>query len=245
MRVAVISDIHANQHALEAVLEAVDEAGADRIWCLGDAVGYGARPRQCLELVLDRCEVRLRGNHDLAVLGELDVSVFTPGAALAANWTREELGPEGVALLGRLDGSSAEREGIGLYHASPRDPVWEYVVDSELAEYNLGFQSQRISLIGHSHVALYFTRLEEPDRVAAVLAPEGTRCELESGKWLINPGSVGQPRDGDPRAAWALLDTEVPRVEYRRTSYPVDQAAEAILHAGLPPSLAERLYEGR
>lgn len=245
MRVAVISDIHANLPALEAVLSAVDETGVDEVWCLGDAVGYGAQPRQCLELLLDRCAVCLRGNHDLAALGEIDIDTFSPGAASAAIWTRKELGAEGIELLGRLDGSAAEREGIGLYHASPRDPVWEYVIDTELAEDNLSFQKQRISLIGHSHIALYFTRYDETCQISAVLAPEGTRRDLDAGNWLINPGSAGQPRDGDPRSAWALLDTEDPEVEYRRTAYPVEEAAEAILDAGLPRDLAERLFLGR
>ncbi|MCO5316104.1 MAG: metallophosphatase family protein [Solirubrobacterales bacterium] len=245
MRVAVISDIHANLPALNAVLADVEKSGADEIWCLGDAVGYGARPRQCLELLLDRCEICLSGNHDLAATGKIDISVFSPGAARAAIWTREELGNEGLALLEQLGGSSSEREGIGVYHASPRDPVWEYVVDSELAADNIGFQPQRISLIGHSHLALYFTRVDETSRVSAVLAPEGTERDLEFGKWLINPGSVGQPRDGDPRAAWALLDLDSSRVEFRRTGYPVAEAAAAILDAGLPPELADRLFEGR
>lgn len=245
MRVAVISDIHANLPALEAVLEAVDEAGVDEIWCLGDAVGYGARPRQCLELLIERCAICLQGNHDLAALGEIDIRTFSPGAARAAIWTRDELGPEGLELISGLGGSSAEREGIGLYHASPRDPVWEYVVDSELAEDNLAFQPQRISLIGHSHLALYFTRSDESRRISAVLAPEGTRRPLDAGRWLINPGSAGQPRDGDPRAAWVLLDTEAPSVEYHRTRYAVEVAAEAIVTAGLPADLAERLFQGR
>lgn len=245
MRVAVISDIHANLPALEAVLSAVDETGVDQVWCLGDAVGYGAQPRECLELLLERCSVCLRGNHDLAALDEIEIDTFSPGAASAALWTRKELGNEGIELLSRLDASSAEREGIGLYHASPRDPVWEYVIDSELAGDNLSFQPQRISLIGHSHIALYFTRYDETCRISAVLAPEGTSRTLATGDWLINPGSAGQPRDGDPRAAWALLDTGTLEVEYRRTAYPVEEAAEAILEAGLPRDLAERLFLGR
>lgn len=245
MRVAVISDIHANLPALEAVLAAVDETGVDEIWCLGDAVGYGARPRQCLELLIERCTVCLQGNHDLAALGRIDIGTFSSGAARAALWTREELGDEGLELIDGLDGSAAEREGIGLYHASPRDPVWEYVIDSELAEDNLAFQPQRISLIGHSHLALYFTRFDETCRISAVLAPEGTRRSLDAGQWLINPGSAGQPRDGDPRAAWAVLDTGSLTVEYHRTRYPIEEAAAAIIAAGLPEELGGRLFQGR
>jgi len=245
MRAAVISDIHANLPALEAVLADVDAAGADEVWCLGDAVGYGASPRECLDLLAERCAVCLHGNHDLAALGEIDIDTFSPSAAAAARWTRERLGPEGREELRALDGSSAVREGIGLYHASPRDPIWEYVIDSDLAEDNLAVQPQRIALIGHSHISLYFTRIDEMSRISSVLAPEGTRLDLGRGKWLINPGSVGQPRDGDPRAAWAELDTAALTVAFHRVEYPVEAAAEAILAAGLPPQLGERLFQGR
>ncbi len=245
MRVAVISDIHANLPALEAVLAAVDTAGPDEIWCLGDAVGYGAEPRECLDLLIDRCSVCLLGNHDLAALGEIDIGSFSPSAATAAHWTKKTLGQEGQEILRRLDGSSAVREGIGLYHASPRDPIWEYVIDSDLAEDNLSFQTQRIALIGHSHIALYFTRIDEMSRISSVLAPEGTRLSLATGKWLINPGSVGQPRDGDPRAAWAELDTESLEATFHRVEYPVEVAAAAIVAAGLPANLGDRLFQGR
>jgi len=245
MRAAVISDIHANLPALEAVLADVDAAGADEVWCLGDAVGYGASPRECLGLLAERCAVCLHGNHDLAALGEIDIDTFSPSAAASARWTRERLGPEGREELRALDGSSAVREGIGLYHASPRDPIWEYVIDSDLAEDNLAVQPQRIALIGHSHISLYFTRIDEMSRISSVLAPEGTRLDLGRGKWLINPGSVGQPRDGDPRAAWAELDTAALTVAFHRVEYPVEAAAEAILAAGLPPQLGERLFQGR
>lgn len=132
-----------------------------------------------------------------------------------------------------------------MFHASPRDPVWEYVVDSDMAEDNLDFQKERIALIGHSHIALYFTRIDEMSRVSSVLAPEGTELDMTSGKWLLNPGSVGQPRDGDPRAAWAELDTETFRARFHRVEYPVEEAAEAIREAGLPGHLADRLFKGQ
>ncbi|HNH87713.1 MAG TPA: metallophosphoesterase family protein, partial [Solirubrobacterales bacterium] len=121
----------------------------------------------------------------------------------------------------------------------------EYVVDSDLAEDNLDFQEQRVALIGHSHIALYFTRVDEMSRVSSVLAPEGTELEMSAGKWLLNPGSAGQPRDGDPRSAWAELDTESFQARFHRVQYPVEEAAEAIRKAGLPSHLGDRLFKGQ
>jgi predicted phosphodiesterase len=246
MKTAVISDIHANLPALETVLAAVDRADVDELWCLGDAVGYGASPNQCLELLAERCDVLLLGNHDLAAMGAIDISTFSPSAAEAALWTREQLNPGSAEILAGLNGqASARREGIGLYHASPRDPVWEYVIDLELAEDCLEVQSERVCLIGHSHIALYFTRIDELSRITSELVSDGTVKNLAKGQWLANPGSVGQPRDGDPRAAWMELDTESMNATYRRIAYPIESAADAIREAGLPPHLADRLFQGR
>jgi predicted phosphodiesterase len=243
MDVAVISDIHANRHALEAVLSEIDEGGVDEIWCLGDAVGYGAHPAECLTLLEERCSVFLVGNHDLAAVGEIDIATFSPGAARAALWTREHLGQAELDLMRSLS-PSASRGEIGFYHASPRDPVWEYVIETERAEENLNEQKERIALIGHSHIALYFTRIEEMARTTSVLASHGAQIEMTRGQWLVNPGSVGQPRDGDPRAAWLSLDTETLKAEYHRVEYPIEEAAEAIREAGLPSHLADRLFQG-
>ncbi len=244
MNVAVISDIHANRHALDAVLRDIDQAGVDEIWCLGDAVGYGVYPTECVMTLKERCSVMLLGNHDLAALREIDIGTFSPSAAASARWTRENMADEAFEILRGLEGTSARREGIGLFHASPRDPIWEYVVDSDLAEDNLDFQEERVALIGHSHIALYFTRVDEMSRVASVLAPESTDLTLTNGKWLLNPGSVGQPRDGDPRAAWAKLDTTNLTIRFHRVEYPVEEASEAIREAGLPAHLGDRLFKG-
>lgn len=245
MKVAVISDIHANRHALDAVLADIDESGIEEIWFLGDAVGYGAFPGECVLTLKDRCSVFLLGNHDLAALREIDIGTFSPSAAISARWTREHMDEDAFEVLRGLDGTSAEREGIGLFHASPRDPIWEYVVDSDLAEDNLDFQEQRVALIGHSHIALYFTRVDEMSRVSSVLAPEGTELEMSAGKWLLNPGSAGQPRDGDPRSAWAELDTESFQARFHRVQYPVEEAAEAIRKAGLPPIWVTGSFKGQ
>jgi diadenosine tetraphosphatase ApaH/serine/threonine PP2A family protein phosphatase len=245
MKAAVISDIHANLPALEAVLEAIDRNGAEEIWCLGDAVGYGASPNECVDILQDRCTTWLVGNHDLAALGEIDIATFSPSAAEAALWTREALSRSSTAILQGLGPTArGRRAGFGLYHASPRDPVWEYVVETDLAEDCLDMQDERISLIGHSHIALYFTRVDELSRITSELAPDGTRKSLAAGQWLVNPGSVGQPRDGDARAAWMELDTVGMTAAFHRVDYDIETAAAAILEAGLPRHLADRLFQG-
>jgi diadenosine tetraphosphatase ApaH/serine/threonine PP2A family protein phosphatase len=243
MRVAIVSDIHANSHAFEAVLADIDSTDASEMWCLGDLVGYGADPNDCCLIAREHAAVCLAGNHDLAVTGELSLDEFSPGAALAARWTQEVIADEHADWLRSLSPKGGE-DGVGLYHASPRDPVWEYVVSTLLAELCLDAAPERVSLVGHSHVALSFVR---PDGEAATGEPRraGDALDLSTGEWLINPGSVGQPRDGDPRAAWMLLDTETWRAEWRRVEYDIKGAAAAIRAARLPDSLAERLPYGQ
>lgn len=244
MKVAVLTDTHANLPALETVLDECAGLDPDEIWFLGDAVGYGAHPNEVVELLAERCDLLLTGNHDLAALGELDISTFSPDAAEAALWTRDELSDSARSVLTGLAGPSATREGVGLFHASPRDPIWEYVLDPGTASDCMDESEARVGLIGHSHVALWFTRRDEMSRVSADGAPGGTELDASVGSWLINPGSVGQPRDGDPRAAWLELDTETFTVRYHRTPYEIERAAAAILDAGLPPNLADRLGRG-
>jgi diadenosine tetraphosphatase ApaH/serine/threonine PP2A family protein phosphatase len=246
LRVAVLSDIHANQPALEAVLAAIDEVGVEELWCLGDVVGYGAQPDACAELVQDRCDLCLVGNHDLAVLGGLDVSAFSEAAAAAVEWTVAAAGEGTLEFLRGLE-PAGSREGVGLFHASPRDPIWEYVLSTDQAEAGLNAQRERIGLIGHSHVSLFFCRpgAASPGETKGAQAGDGALLGLETGDWLLNPGSVGQPRDGDPRAAWLELDTEDLTARFHRVPYDVALAAETILAAGLPSQLAERLEVGR
>lgn len=243
MKVAVISDIHSNRQALEAVLEAVADSDASELWCLGDLVGYGADPDSCVELARRHAAVCLAGNHDMAVVGELPLDDFSRGASIAAQWTREVMTPANLEFLEGLSPQGQEGA-IGLYHASPRDPMWEYVLSALLAELCLDAQPHRICLIGHSHVALSFVR-HEGEPATGEPRREGTELDLSSGEWLLNPGSVGQPRDGDPRAAWLLLDLDDHSVSYRRTRYDVAGAAAAIKAARLPNSLAERLEYGQ
>lgn len=243
MRVAVLSDIHGNRQAFEAVLGEVVAEEVEQVWCLGDLVGYGADPDACVELARSHCDLCLVGNHDLAVRGEIPLKEFSRGAALAAHWTQQVIAQESLDFLGELPSQLLDRE-AGLFHASPRDPIWEYVLSTLLAELCLDVQEHRVCLIGHSHVALSFSRLPGQPATGET-RPEGTELDLRQGEWLVNPGSVGQPRDGDPRGAWAVLDTVAWRLVYRRTEYDVAGAAAAIRAAGLPDSLAERLHYGQ
>lgn len=246
LRVAVLTDVHSNRPALETVLASIEAAGVEELWCLGDMVGYGADPDACTALIRDRCDVCLAGNHDLAVLGKLDVSTFSDSAAVAVEWTRANASAETIEFLGQLE-PAGSRGGIGLFHASPRDPIWEYVLSIEQAEAALDAQPERIGLIGHSHIALFFTRPADSNPTFTQGSPAGAGAvlELATGEWLLNPGSVGQPRDADPRAAWLELDTEQWTARFHRVPYDVDAAAEAILAAGLPTVLADRLKTGR
>jgi diadenosine tetraphosphatase ApaH/serine/threonine PP2A family protein phosphatase len=246
VRIAAITDVHANLPALEAVLEAIDDAAIEETWCLGDVVGYGVEPDACTDLVRERCDVCLVGNHDLAVLGALDISSFSEAAAEAVEWTRGRVEERTLEFLGEL-GPNAERHGIGLFHASPRDPVWEYVLSGEQADAGMDASPNRIALIGHSHVALFFTRPEGDDsgETRGNQAGDGALLDLNRGSWLVNPGSVGQPRDGDPRAAWLELDIEAETACFHRVPYEIERAAAPIAAAGLPVRLADRLYAGQ
>jgi len=246
LRAAVISDVHSNQPALEAVLAAVEEAAVEEVWCLGDVVGYGAQPDACAELIGERCDLCLVGNHDLALLGGLDISSFSETAAAAVEWTRDNASEGTLEFLRGLAPASS-RDGVGLFHASPRDPIWEYVLSIGQAEEGMAAMRERVGLIGHSHVSLFFSRPEgaRTGETQGAQAGDGALLGLESGAWLLNPGSVGQPRDGDPRAAWLELDTEAWTARFHRVPYDVATAAETILAAGLPSQLAERLEVGR
>jgi predicted phosphodiesterase len=244
MRIALLSDVHGNLPAFEAVLADVDACGPDEIWCLGDLVGYGAEPDACVGLARERCDLCLAGNHDLVVTGEIDIAEFSRPAAEAARWTREVIASELLDFLRSLEPVEEGRE-IGLWHASPRDPVWEYVLSGWQADECLDATKARVGAIGHSHVALWFSRDDATGEMQGAQADAGLELDLSDGRWLLNPGSVGQPRDNDPRAAWLLLDTGEWSAQWRRVEYPIDAAAAAIEDAGLPKLLADRLYLGQ
>jgi predicted phosphodiesterase len=246
MNVAILTDIHSNLPALEAVLASIADAEIETVWCLGDTVGYGAQPDQCAELVAERCQLSLVGNHDLAVLGEIDTDVFSAAAAAAVSWTQKNCARKTIEFLRGLKPADEEQE-VALYHASPRDPVWEYVLAVDQAAECMREQAERVSLIGHSHVALFFSDggSAEGGEASGGQAEGGRVLEVGQGRWLLNPGSVGQPRDGDPRAAWLELDTDAWKASYHRVVYEIEVAANAIREAGLPGLLADRLYAGQ
>jgi len=222
------------------VLEEVDREEPDELWCLGDLVGYGPRPNPCCAAVERRAALCLAGNHDLGVLGTIDLAEFAGDAAVAARWTRGVLAEGSRSFLDSL-GSAGARDGVELFHASPRDPVWEYVLSGEAARAAFERTEAPLVLVGHSHVPLAIT-LDEV--LGGGLAPGGTEVELGGGRRLLNPGSVGQPRDGDPRAAWLLLDYATGVASFRRVEYPVERTQEEIRGRRLPDALAQRLAHG-
>jgi diadenosine tetraphosphatase ApaH/serine/threonine PP2A family protein phosphatase len=223
------------------VLAQLEGESVDEVWCLGDVVGYGPRPNECCDLVRTRASLSLSGNHDLAVVGTLNVREFAGDAGAAVRWTTSVIGDEQRAWLASL-GPFQRREDVELFHASARDPVWEYVLSEQVALDSLRLTSAGVVLVGHSHVALAVGT----DGASPVggLAPGGSEVELAPRRWLLNPGSVGQPRDGDPHAAWLLIDFADGRAAFRRVEYDVETAQAQIRAAGLPDALAARLAHG-
>ena len=211
------------------------------MWCLGDLVGYGPSPNECVSRVRERTSLCLVGNHDLAVLDRIDLDLFVGPAGEAARWTQTILTDDARRFLLTLEAAGA-RERVALAHGSPRDPVWEYVLDDAAAAAAFAAVDEPLVLVGHSHVALEISLADGSLRGGA--AADGTVVELDDARRLLNPGSVGQPRDGDPRAAWLVIDTEAARATFRRTEYPVERTQAEMRNAGLPEVLAARLEHG-
>jgi predicted phosphodiesterase len=241
MHVLVISDIHANLAAFETVLEDARDQW-EQIWCLGDSVGYGPEPDACVALLREHEHLSLSGNHDWAVLGRLDINAFNRDARAAIEWTRTAISEEARAYLEALPAREVQAP-FALAHGSPRQPVWEYILDESTAAVNFAHFDTRFCLVGHTHMPVIFE--EGQDGSARAVRP--AYCEtlpLEETRLIINPGSVGQPRDADPRAAYALLDTEAMTWEHRRVSYPVSVTQERMRDLGLPQRLIARLEMG-
>lgn len=225
------------------MLEEIERAPPDAIWCLGDTVGYGPRPNECCSLVRERCDLVLIGNHDLVALGSAEVALeeFNPEAAEASRWTSEQLSEESRRFLEGLEPTAAV-EGAQLFHGSPRDPVWEYVLTEFVALEAFALTEAPLVLVGHTHVATAL--LFDGKTLKGGVAPASLEVHLDDGRWLLNPGSVGQPRDGNPDAAFLELDLDANRARFRRVAYPVARTQEEIRERGLPDSLAERLAHG-
>jgi diadenosine tetraphosphatase ApaH/serine/threonine PP2A family protein phosphatase len=247
-RVLIISDIHANLAALETVLNDA-EGQYDALWCLGDLVGYGPRPNECIELVRERAELCVMGNHDWAVLDKPGVNVedFNPQARHAVLWTREQLSEENRRYLEQLPCTPVhppKTSEILVTHASPREPVWEYILTPSIALENFAVFDDLLCLVGHTHVPAVFTQAGEA--VTADPLPAGRPLRLRPDRrYIVNVGSVGQPRDGDPRAAYLWLDTDSREAAVVRLEYPVERTQRKMRAAGLPAILAERLAYGR
>ncbi|RLC92984.1 MAG: metallophosphoesterase [Chloroflexi bacterium] len=243
MRCAILADIHGNLAAFEAVLEDVERRGGfDEIWCLGDVVGYGPDPSACVQLLRQHRHICIAGNHDWAAIGNIDTSYFNPYAAAAAHWTAEHLAPEDIDYLRSLP-QTVQRDDFTLAHGSPREPIWEYVLSTEVARVNFSYFDTRFCLIGHSHVPVVFA-LGEAHHCELRQLPDELLLSQERDRLIINCGAVGQPRDGDPRASYAILDTEKLTMDHYRVVYDIAATQDKILKAGLPPRLAHRLSQG-
>ena len=246
MRILIISDIHANLTAFQAVLEHAKKQW-DTIWFLGDLVGYGPDPNECAQELQKHNHIALSGNHDQAVLGKLDIKSFNREAKYAINWTQEAINDATRTYLDSLLSKQVEGD-FTLAHASPRHPVWEYILDPTTAAENFSYFETNYCLVGHTHVPVIFEEQINGFRRINVSQPTyGQRRDpilLGSERLIINPGSVGQPRDSDPRAAYALLDTESKRWVYQRVAYPIHEVQERMEKHGMPKRLVNRLAYG-
>lgn len=245
MRVLVISDVHANLTALNAVLEDAGERSPsyEAVWCLGDLVGYGPDPNECVEVVRSLPNlVSLIGNHDQAALGITPLTRFNHDARAAAAWTQDVLNPESIEFLEVLP-TETRVDSFTLAHGSPRQPVWEYILDPRTADANFDEFETDYCLVGHSHLPLIFQRATADSFALSRSVPWNQVSSLTP-RMILNPGSVGQPRDMDPRAAYAVLDLEAKSWEPRRAAYDISEVQLRMLKAGLPERQALRLVAG-
>ncbi len=242
MKYAVLADIHSNLTALNAVLLAIEKRDKiDEIWCLGDIVGYGPDPRRCIEIVQNRCSVCVAGNHDWAAIAKMDTAAFNPDAAEAVEWTSRQLKLEDIRFLERLP-LTLEKGDFTLTHGSPRDPVWEYILSASEAEENLKYFKTAYCFIGHSHSP---ARFECEISCFGYKFLPGEVIKLGKKRLIINPGSVGQPRDSDARAAYAIYDSEKGTVTLKRVPYDIRETQLRMQDAGLPEWLISRLAYGK
>jgi predicted phosphodiesterase len=245
VRIGIIADIHANLPAFEVVLARLKEQDAsDRLWCLGDVVGYGPYPNECLDLLRTYAHICVPGNHDWGVIGRTERVIFNDAAGFVLDWTAQQLTPTNRAYLEKLpEVIKLPIARMTLLHASPRDPIWEYVVEAEEAARCYPFFQTRHCLMGHTHLPLVFRRAA--DGTVTVGAPEaGQAVRLGQERLMLNPGSVGQPRNGDPRAHYAIYDSNENQLIYQRVEYPIAQTQARMRELKFPVRLIERLARG-
>jgi predicted phosphodiesterase len=239
MRICVLSDIHANLPALEAVLGALKPY--DAVWQLGDIVGYGPQPNEVVALLKSEQATGVRGNHDSAAIGALDTDAFNDDARYAIEWTADHISPQTRDWLAALPLKTVDAP-FTLVHGSPRDPTWEYVYTAAVAKANLPLFDTTHCLVGHTHVPLVFR--QRGAKVEGVRVKGAMTHALGAERLVINPGSVGQPRDGDPRASALLIDTDAKTLDWHRVEYPIALVQSQMEQAGLPRRLATRLQFG-
>jgi len=240
MRYAILADIHGNLDAFEAVLRDIDDkGGADELWCLGDVVGYGPDPAECIALLRRHTHICVAGNHDWAAIGKIDICDFNPHAAEACRWTGGRLAPGDIEYLEGLP-LRLERGDFTIVHGSPREPIWEYVMSVHEAEANFDCYDTKHCLIGHSHVPAVFELSDNSCSIEEMVAS----LRLGEHRLMVNVGSVGQPRDGDPRASYAVYDAGDQVIYHNRIEYDVARVQQRMVSLGLPRFLAERLGHG-
>lgn len=240
MKYGIIADVHSNLAALERVLYLMGEV--DEVWCLGDIVGYGPEPNECLEIISNLGGRVIAGNHDLGAIGETSLDLFNVYAAEVCRWTGEVLDDEGEDYIRSLSRNGLRLGNSLLVHGSPRDPIWEYVLTLRQAAEIFRSTVERFIFVGHSHLPFVFRWRVESAEIAPLA--EGKLSLEEDARFIINPGSVGQPRDGDPRASFMVFEPESGELEYIRVDYPVSVTQAKMSEAGLPQYLIERLSFG-
>jgi diadenosine tetraphosphatase ApaH/serine/threonine PP2A family protein phosphatase len=244
MRCAIIADIHANLTAFTMVLaDAERRGGVDEVWCLGDVVGYGPDPHECIALLRQTKHICVAGNHDWAATGKLDISAFNTDATTACKWTTQQLSTEDIEYLGSLP-LVIQKGDFTLVHGSPRAPILEYIPSTGVARENFDCFKSPFCLVGHSHIPLAFRYSESGDCSSIPFLPD-TGLTLGKDRLIINPGGVGQPRDGNPRASYAIYDSEAGTINLHRIPYDISVTQSRMVEYGLPARLVERLSYGR
>ena len=244
MKILILADIHSNLAALEKVLRA--EPNSDETWCIGDIVGYGAQPNECIALLRSQPTLTcIAGNHDLGAIGKVERSLFNEDAQAACEWTENQLNADSRVFLESLEPTGIT-PGAVLAHGSPRNPVDEYILNMSIAQANFDYFATPLCLVAHSHIPIVFTRTSsDTGYMEETIVPQPNQPVTLSGlKAIINPGSVGQPRDGEPRASYMVLDLKSDRIMLKRTAYDIKRTQQAIIDAGLPERLATRLAYG-